>query len=110
MCFFNFDYTGGAEEASTEINLQYPTFGEMSLSMDHRLRTFCKLASQWRTAPILTHPTEVFKSLQFPPLNSVPWACADNFEHAYAFLTTITKGVVNSVYKVVIQSSFGVTI
>ena len=54
---------------------------------------------------------EVLKCLKFPPLNFVPWTCADNSEHAHCadeFLATVAEGVVHSVYKVVTRSSFSV--
>ena len=59
----------------------------------------------------LAHPMEVLKYLKLPPLNMygnlgmhrrMP-ACTDEF------LATATEGVVHGVYKVVTQSSVGVT-
>ena len=48
---------------------------------------------------------DVLDCLKFPPLISVPWACADDF---YEFLTMVIEGVVHSIHKVVIRSSFSV--
>ena len=40
-----------------------------------------ELASQWRTIHYFTCPSEGLKWLKFPPLISVPFACADNLAH-----------------------------
>ena len=49
---------------------------------------------------------EILKCLKFPSLNFIPWVCTDAC--ADEFLAMVSEGVVNSVYKVVTRSSFGV--
>ena len=81
-----------------------------NLSFNYRLRLVCALVIQWQNVHYFVRPKEVSKCLKFPPRNFVPWACTDEFKHVEMnFFVTVTEGVVHGVYKVVTQSSFGVT-
>ena len=61
-----------------------------------------ELVYQWQTIHYLACPTEVLDSLEFLLMWRRFCACV------YEFLTTITEGLVHSVHKLVIRSSFGV--
>ena len=58
--------------------------------------------TQCQNVHYLVHSMEVLKGLKFPPLNSEPQACADEF------LMMVTEDVFHVVHKVVTRPSFGI--
>ena len=71
----------------------------MPVSINYCRRFVCDLLTQCRNVHYLVCPMEVLKCLKFQQMNLSEGE----------FLAMVSKGVVHHVYKVVSQSSFGVT-